>query len=278
MIYDCCMRKKTTKKNSANKRGSKNVDSWGLRMVKNVGGALPLVGLLVGGAALAGGAVAVSKMSNAEEDGLDRDEDFERTLQGITLNNTPSITSPSPSSSSSTSTNTQTSRNDGIGARTGGLQNQTQSNSSQTSTRTHRQGSNSTITARLRNQTPSQFLNVDMNEFERGLSASSIRNIQQQMVNLFNRDSEQNGNLVGIAMPGERLDESFADGILGPSTRAFVYMLKGGTGFRGAGQSAIDSHMDQYFTAELDRRSRGITNYSWGLGTIKTVSRKRRLR
>ena len=47
------MRKKTTKKNSSSKRGNKNVDSWGLRMVKNVGGALPLVGLLVGGAALA---------------------------------------------------------------------------------------------------------------------------------------------------------------------------------------------------------------------------------
>lgn len=277
MIYDCCMRKKTTKKSNSNKRGSKNVDSWGLRMVKNVGGALPLVGLLVGGAALAGGAVAVSKMSNAEEDGLDRDEDFERTLQGITLNNTPSITSPSPSTttSSNTTSASTTSRNNGVGARTGGLQNQTHT---ETTTRTPRHGNNSTVTSRLRSQTPSQFLNVDMNEFERGLSSSSIRNIQQQMVNLFNRDSEQNGNVVGIAMTGERLDDSFADGVIGPSTRAFVYMLKSGTGFRGAGQSAIDSHMDQYFTAELDRRSRGITNYSWGLGTIKTVSRKRRLR
>lgn len=277
MIYDCCMRKKTTKKNSSSKRGNKNVDSWGLRMVKNVGGALPLVGLLVGGAALAGGAVAVSKMSNAEEDGLDRDEDFERTLQGITLNNTPSITSPSPSASTSTNTrtNTQTSRNDGVGARTGGLQNQTQA---ETSTRTPRHGNNSTVTARLRSRVPSNFLNVDMNEFERGLSSSSIRNAQQQMVRLFNLDSDQNGNVVTIAMSGERLDDGFADGVIGPSTRAMIYLLKENTGFRGAGASALDSHMDQYFLAELDRRSRGVTNYSWGLGTIKTVSRKRRLR
>jgi hypothetical protein len=277
MIYDCCMRKKTAKKSNSNKRGSKNVDSWGLRMVKNVGGALPLVGLLVGGAALAGGAVAVSKMSNAEEDGLEVDQELDRTLQGITLNNTPSITSPSPSTttSSNTTSASTTSRNNGVGARTGGLQNQTHT---ETTTRTPRHGNNSTVTSRLRSQTPSQFLNVDMNEFERGLSSSSIRNIQQQMVNLFNRDSEQNGNVVGIAMTGERLDDSFADGVIGPRTRAFVYMLKRGTGFRGPGQSAIDSHMDQHFTAELDRRSRGITNYSWGLGTIKTVSRKRRLR
>lgn len=275
MVYDHNMRKRNTKKNSSSK--NKNSDSWGLRIVKNVGGALPLVGLLVGGAALAGGAVAVSKMSNAEEEGLEVDQELDRTLQGITLNNT-QTPAPIPSNTNrtniSTSTNTQTSRDNTVGARTGGSQNQTQTSSNRRGTT-----STSSVTARLRNQAPSQFLNVNMNEFERGLANSSIRNIQQQMVDLFNRDSEGNGNVVGIAMPGERLDNSFVDGIIGPSTRAMIYLLKAGTGgFTGSGQSAIDSSMDQYFTDALFRRSRGITNYSWGIATIKTSRRKQRLR
>lgn len=267
MIYDCCMRKKTAKKNNTNKRGNKNVDSWGLRMVKNVGGALPLVGLLVGGAALAGGAVAVSKMSNAEEDGLDRDEDFERTLQGITLNNTPSITSPSPSSSSSTSTNTQTSRNDGIGARTGGLQNQTQSNSSRTSTRHIGGGNNSEITARIRSQVSDFMMNEPMDNFESSLTINQIANIQRMMVRTFNMDAERHNRQ-------ERLDETFADGIIGPSTRALIYVLKRASLTGGN----LNSHLDPNFIEQLSRHTGMFTSNSHGFGTIKTVSRKRRLR
>lgn len=266
MIYDCCVRKKTTKKSNSNKRGSKNVDSWGLRMVKNVGGALPLVGLLVGGAALAGGAVAVSKMSNAEDDGLDRDEDFERTLQGITLNNTPSITSPSPSTSI-TSTSTQTSRNDGIGARTGGLQNQTHPNSSHVSSTRTRHGNNSEITARIRSQVSDIMMNEPMDNFERSLSVNQISNIQRMMIRSFNMDAERNGRQ-------EILDDTFADGIIGPSTRALIYVLKRASLAGGN----LNSHLDPEFIERLSRHTGMFTGNSHGLGTIKTVNRKRRLR
>lgn len=256
------MKKKYTEKS----KRAKKTDSLGLRIVKNIGGALPLVGLLVGGAALAGGAVAVSKMSNAEDEGLDRDEDFERTLQGITLNNTttPSTSTTSTNSTSSSPVHSTVTRN---GPVTGGLRNDTPAEPA------HRRTGGSQVTSRLRSLVPSQLLSVDLSEFERGLSSSSIRNAQSQMVRLFNMDSDQNGAVIGVAQPGERLDDSFSDGIMGPSTRALIYLIK-----RGAGQSTLDSHLDQIFLAELDRRSRGITNYSWGLGTIKTVSRKRRLR
>lgn len=266
MIYDCCMRKKTAKKNNTNKRGNKNVDSWGLRMVKNVGGALPLVGLLVGGAALAGGAVAVSKMSNAEEDGLDRDEDFERTLQEITLNNTPSITSPSPSANASTNTrtNTQTSRNDGVGARTGGLQNQTQAG---TSTGRIRSGNNSEITARIRSQVSDIMMNEPMDNFESGLSINQITNIQRMMIRSFNMNAERKNR-------EERLDDTFADGIIGPSTRALIYILKRASLTGGN----LNSHLDPSFIEQLSRHTGMFTGNSQGFGTIKTVSRKRRLR
>lgn len=266
------MRKKTTKKNSSSKRGSKNVDSWGLRMVKNVGGALPLVGLLVGGAALAGGAVAVSKMSNAEEDGLEVDEDLDRTLQGITLNNTPSITSPSPSTTTSSnttsaSTSSTTSRNNGIGARTGGLQNQTHSNSSHVSSTRTRHGNNSETTARIRSQVSDLMMNEPMDNFERSLSVNQISNIQRMMIRSFNMNAERNGRQ-------EILDDTFADGIIGPSTRALIYVLKRASLTGGN----LNSHLDQEFIERLSRHTGMFTGNSHGLGTIKTVSRKRRLR